>query len=102
MIIKIYQINRKRDTDRLMFMSWDWWTSHGFTAPDKALYNLVYEYESDTDNLERIFRIFNHNHPEDYMARSVSVSDVVETPNGLFFCDRIGWQPVRWKEIEDE
>lgn len=102
MIIKIYQINHERDVNRLMFMSWEWWNEHGFTAPDREAYDMVYEYESDTANLEKIFRIFNHDHPEDYTARSVSVSDIVETPNGLFFCDRVGWQPVRWKEAHDE
>lgn len=37
--------------------------------------------------------------PSDYTGRSVSVGDVIETPDGkLYFCDAYGWVPVDWAQ----
>lgn len=40
-------------------------------------YRCVYIGNIDTDNLDKIWEIFNINHPEDYKARSLSVSDII-------------------------
>lgn len=35
--------------------------------------------------------------PEDFTGHSMSVSDIVEDPDGrLWFCDSFGWREVRW------
>ena len=105
MKIKIYQINMDRDVNRICFMSWGWLRSHGGYAGwcdprgviGKEPYDMVWEGESDTDDLDRIFTRFNTQLPEDFHGRSLSCSDIVETPAGLFFCDSVGWVPVRWR-----
>lgn len=40
-------------------------------------YRCVYKDTIDTNDLNKIWIIFNINHPEDYKARSLSVSDIV-------------------------
>lgn len=105
MKIKIYQINMDRDVNRICFMSWGWLRRHGGYAGwcdqrgviGKEPYDMVWEGESDTDDLDRIFTRFNTQLPEDFRGRSLSCSDIVETPAGLFFCDSVGWVPVRWR-----
>lgn len=45
--------------------------------------------------LEDIYMMLNGKHPEDYKARSLSVSDIIEMDNGkCYYCDSIGWQEV--------
>ena len=42
--------------------------------------------------LEKIYIELNINHPEDYKARSLSVSDIIELEDGSFwFCDVVGY-----------
>ncbi len=105
MKIKIYQINMDRDTNGICFMSWEYLQKQGLVSRDadglrgvigKEIYDMVYEVESDTDDLERIYTRFNTRLPEDFRGRSLSCSDIVETPAGLYFCDSVGWVPVRW------
>ena len=48
--------------------------------------------------LEEIYEIFNLRHPDGYRGRSLSVSDIVELPDGLHFCDSFGWKPVKWRD----
>ena len=50
--------------------------------------------------LESLYIRFNENRPADFTGHSLSVSDIVETPSGLFFCDSLGWKPVKWKEAQ--
>lgn len=54
----------------------------------------------DVQVLEEIFERFNINHPEDYKARSLSTSDIVEIVrkdgSEFYYCDSIGW---RWLDI---
>lgn len=49
--------------------------------------------------LERIFEIFNLNHPEGFKGHSLSVSDVVEIiddgeNSGFYYCDNFGWKKI--------
>lgn len=59
-------------------------------------YRCVYKGTIDTDNLDEIWEIFNINHPEDYKARSLSVSDIVVLDNEAkeeerYFVDSFGF-----------
>ena len=66
----------------------------------------VYVYETEKEpSLEWLFRFFNRcdgfrekdGPPEDYTGHSMSVSDIIETPDGtLWFCDSFGWEKIRW------
>ncbi|MBR3293777.1 MAG: DNA primase, partial [Oscillospiraceae bacterium] len=48
--------------------------------------------------LERLYEIFNLNHPKDYRGRSLSMSDVVElyddTSRKYYYCDETGFAPT--------
>ena len=45
--------------------------------------------------LDKIFKILNIEHPDDYVGRSLSVSDIVEINDRYFFCDSFGWVEIK-------
>jgi len=89
---KIKQIKDIRNCG-YSFEWWDW-AKDKFNIDD---YAVVYEGEledegkPDTYYLEKLFEIFNINHPEDYRGHSLSVSDVVELDGVNYYCDSHGW-----------
>ena len=99
---RIYQMDIENAEAGLAFMDYDFLKARGYERPPAEYYRLVYESEIEVKGpgnlLEKLFRIFNLEHPEDYSARSMSVSDIVEFyGNGkreFFFCDSIGFQMV--------
>ena len=63
----------------------------------EAIYACVYEGELEAKQLEDVFYILNCAFPQDYRARSLSVSDVVEVlhsenDSSFYFCDSFGFQ----------
>lgn len=94
MKIKINQINSERDPDRLKFM--------GFSQlkgdVDPGSYDEVFSGDVDCENLEDMFARFNtEGHPL-HRGHSLSVSDVVLTEDGAFFCDTIGFKEIDFDE----
>ena len=74
----------------------------GYEQPRAADYRLVYDCGIYCPNeqpeiviLERLYEIFNLNHPKDYRGRSLSMSDVVElyddTSRNYYYCDETGF-----------
>ena len=74
-------------------------------AVSSGAYDLVYSGTltcepnwSTSRILERLFRVLNMEHPADYKARSLSVSDVVSLPGDegerLYYCDVFGFREV--------
>ena len=69
----------------------------------------VYTWHTEKDPcLDYIFETFNRNHrelglsceatPEDFHGHSMSVSDIIEYPDGrLWFCDSLGWKEIIWQ-----
>ena len=103
MKFKIYQVNMERDEKRIAFQDLEGLEHlHGSREIDSSLYDMVYEADMDCSNLEDIFRVFNLEHPMDYVGRSLSVSDVVEVLEskdvepGFYFCDSFGFQQVEF------
>ena len=105
MKIKIFQVNMERDLKRVMFM--DLCTLEklfGTRSVDPSVYDLVFDGDVDVGgvdanaDLEEIFRIFNLQHPDDYVGRSMSVSDVVEYAGKHYFCDSLGFAEIQWQE----
>lgn len=94
MNIKIYQIPYNKDKRDLLFMNYKFTMEHGGVAPDE--YECVFDGDVGTQDLEEIFRIFNsyRSMPYGYDGRSLSVSDVVVTEGGVFFCDSVGFVPL--------
>ena len=102
MDITIYQINMKRDRNRVAFSGMDHLQQfQGSPKIDSRIYDRVFEGEVDCNDLEDVYRKFNIEHPAGYKGRSLSVSDVVEVidNNGdstFHFCDNIGFQKIEF------
>lgn len=104
MNIRIYQINSERDTNHVVFMGYDnLFKLQGSREINSSLYDKVFEGEVNCSTLEKLYEIFNLEHPEGYKGRSMSVSDVVEIIDGttgksyFHFCDIVGFRPVSFK-----
>lgn len=94
MRIKIYQINFDRDTARAKFMG----LGQLKDDVDSSSYDEVFSGDVDCGNLEDVFARFNtEGHPL-HRGHSLSVSDVVLTENGAFFCDTIGFKEIDFDE----
>ncbi len=65
---------------------------------NSSIYDKVFSGEVDCNNLEDVYRMFNTDHPKEYIGRSLSVSDVVEIidgdDKGFYFCDNIGFEKI--------
>lgn len=103
MNIKIYQINRTRDVDRIKFLGMDSLLAfQGNQDINSRIYDMVYQGSVEARDLEDVYRIFNVERPKDFKAHSLSVSDVVEVVDGqeptpgFYFCDCIGFQRVEF------
>ena len=104
MHIKIYQINRTRDVDRIKFLGLDSLsTFQGNQDINSRIYDMVYQGSVEAVDLEDVYRIFNTECPRDFKGHSLSVSDVVEvvegpgTAPGFYFCDCIGFRRVEFR-----
>lgn len=65
---------------------------------DPSSYDEVFSGDVDCGNLEDVFARFNtEGHPL-HRGHSLSVSDVVLTENGAFFCDTIGFKEIDFDE----
>lgn len=103
MNIKIYQINRTRDEDRIKFLGMESLPAvQGNQDINSKIYDKVYQGSVEAASLEDVYRMFNTEHPRDFRGHSLSVSDVVEvvegpemTP-GFYFCDCVGFQRVEF------
>ena len=83
MNVRIYQINMKRDTNNVAFMNYESLPKfQGSSEIDSSLYDKVFEGEVNCFTLEKLYEIFNLEHPAGYKGRSMSVSDVVEIIDG--------------------
>ena len=104
MIIKIYQVNMERDPNNVCFMGYDRLEKlQGTTDIDSTIYDKVFEGEVNCFTLEKLYEIFNREHPAGYKGRSMSVSDVVEIVDGMtgksyyHFCDSFGFKEVSFE-----
>lgn len=95
MNIQIYQIAPERDEERRKFLSLD--SLERITGSRELVpesYDRVFTGDVDCKDLEEVFVRFNlEGHPL-HRGHALSVSDVVETEEGAFYCDSIGFQKV--------
>ena len=105
MKVTLYQVNIDRDTNRVAFLNYDALPRfQGTNKIDSGIYDKVYEGEISAGDLEGVFTMFNCDRPEDYAARSMSVSDVVKiegsvnVKDGFYFCDSDGFKEVGFQE----
>ena len=90
----------------MLFMNYDYMAKHDFPI-NMSTYDCVYAGMTATETTpEDIYVRFNINHPEDYRAHSLSVSDVVVFKEGgkanAYFMDSIGYKelPEFFKHID--
>ena len=105
-MLKIFQINPNRDTNKVMFMPYRIFESEKSNVKfDFSIYDEVWSGEEPEgcDDLEGIFETFNINHPKDFTGHSLSVSDIVQIigsdkgSNGFYYCDSFGWKKLNIK-----
>ena len=107
MKIKVYQINLQNDTQKLAFTNYDGYKKLTKTETvDSSIYDCVFEGQVDCKNLEDVYCLFNHNHPQWFVGRSVSVSDVIYIAEpkelcGHYYCDSIGFKQVNFLPLEE-
>lgn len=94
MKIKIYQINSERDTARAKFMGLGQLKDN----VDPGSYDEVFSGDVDCKNLKDVFARFNTECHPLYRGHSISVSDVVLTEDGAYFCDTIGFKEIDFDE----
>lgn len=94
---RIWQL--KPDVDPTMkFIGYDELIKNGFNEPNIDNYNVVYDGEVATNNLECIYQKFNMEHPHDYKGHSLSLSDIIElydsSGSSFHYVDRFGFKEV--------
>lgn len=113
MKIRLYQINKNRDVNRVCYEGLDIHQkcqNVGAYEVDSSLYDMVFDgFVEDRNSLEGLFSAFNYSRPSCYHGRTMSVSDVVEvikeTPNckeGFYFCDYVGFVKVEFVRPENK
>ena len=92
---RLYQLNMENFHGKAF--RWYSEVKEEFGEPQKDWYDLVYELDSEKElGPDDLFYIFNMERPDDFRGHSLSVSDVVEMPDGFWYCDAFGWKELLW------
>ena len=101
MRVKIYQINMDRDADNVKFMA----TDPGIAPPEgicrSSIYDEVFNAEIKGNRPGNSTAINTEGHPL-HRGHALSVSDVVVTDHGAFFCDSIGFRKIPFDESKTQ
>ncbi len=90
MKIKVYQIDPEKDARELLLMNYDCTELHGGVKAEE--YKCIFDGEVEARTLEGVFAQLNKRHPVGYNGHTLSVSDIVETEDGVcHFCDAVGF-----------
>ena len=92
MKVRIYQINKELNTKNALFMGFDFAEKHG--GIDSSTYRCVFDGNLDFSDIEEVYELCNTEQPIGYYGHSLSVSDIVETDDGCYFCDSIGFKKL--------
>lgn len=69
-----------------------------FGKPNPENYQVVYDGQLETNNLDAIYEKFNINHPPGYQGHSLSMSDVIElyddSGSTFHYVDRFGFKEI--------
>ncbi|OLN31392.1 YodL domain-containing protein [Desulfosporosinus metallidurans] len=102
---RIYQLKPEVDP-MIKFIGYDELLQGGFEKPDPENYQVVYDGQLETNDLDAIFEKFNLRHPPDFQGHSLSMSDVIELydKNGseFHYVDRFGFQQIDFNESQQE
>lgn len=92
MKVRIYQINEELDAENTLFMGFDFAEKHG--GVDSSTYRCVFDGSLGFSDIEEVYALCNAEHPIGYYGHSLSVSDIIETGDGCYFCDSIGFKKL--------
>lgn len=105
---KIYQVKREHMREYgFCGLRQILWQHPGMQGLPREAWEQVYVYRTEKEpSLDWLYGVFNRGvslldeeTPEDFTGHNMSVSDIVETPDGkLWFCDSMGWREVQWAE----
>ena len=99
MKVKIYQVNTQRDKNKVKFLGLDQIRKYqGTENVDATLYDEVFSDDVACKNTEEVYALFNTDIPPLHRGHSLSVSDVVKTEEGCFYCDRVGFKQIDFDE----
>ncbi len=85
-------MNKELDTENALFMGFDFAEKHG--GVDPSTYMCVFDGSLGFSDIEEVYALCNTEHPIGYNGHSLSVSDIVETDDGCYFCDSIGFKKL--------
>lgn len=95
MQIRIFQIDSDYDEDSLKFRGLDQIAELRGTAEiDSGIYEEVFRGDVNCKDLEEVYSLFNVGGHPLHRGHSLSISDVVLTEEGAFFCDHWGFKKV--------
>lgn len=98
MRIRIYQIEMSLDEQNVAFRPYTEMQEKYPGDIPANLYRMIYEGVVPTKEFSVVFYIFNMAHPQDYLGRSLSVSDVIEvveeSSSTFYYVDTIGFREV--------
>lgn len=99
MKVKIYQVNTQRDKNKVKFLGLDQIRKYqGMENVDATLYDEVFSGDIACKKTEDVYALFNTDIPPLHRGHSLSVSDVVKTEEGCFYCDRVGFKQINFDE----
>ena len=101
MRIKIFQIDPRKDEKFVKFTGLeDLLRLQGTSQVDAKLYKEVFDGEVETEDLEEIYMRFNREGHPLHRGHSMSVSDVVKTDKGMYYCDSFGFTKIDFDETQ--
>jgi len=97
---KHYKILQLRDLQTpYIWRSYSRALDNNFSLED---YDVVYdahidvdEFEDDEQTLDRLWVMFNMDHPGDFEGRSMSVSDIIEFDDATYYVDSVGFKKIK-------
>lgn len=101
MRIKIYQINPARDANTVKYEALSNLENYqGSPQVQSSLYDEVFNADIEYQGLEGLYAQFNTTGHPLHRGGQMSVSDVVVTEEGSFYCDRYGFSPITFDESQ--
>lgn len=100
MKIRVYQIPEEKDRRNLLFRRYAEVERRGGVNPRE--YEKVFDGDVNTEDLEYVYVLCNNRTtmPEGYRGRSLSVSDIVCTDTGTYYCDVFGFHEIEGLKME--
>ena len=102
--VRIWQLKTDSDLE-LRFRGYDE-VLNVSGEPSKNNYDVVFDGELETNDLESIYTKFNIDHPTDFKGHSLSISDVVElydeSSSEFHYVDQFGFKAIEFEDQPQE